>query len=123
MLKPIIILSLSLVVFWGSFFSSGQSQQIQSSSTPDVMEDSAVAAIYKSYCAGCHGSTTEAFADRVWKFGKTKEKLYITISEGYENEGMPAFKAGLKENEINALADYILKSIVNVDSTVCKKRL
>lgn len=123
MLKPIIILSLSLVIFWGSYLSHGDSLKIQSSPAPDLMEDSAVAAIYKSYCAGCHGSRAEAFADRVLKYGKTKEKLFFAISEGYENDGMPAFKAGLKEDEINALADYILKGIANVDSTLCKKRL
>ena len=70
---------------------------------------------YTLYCAGCHGNKVEAFADRAWKHGKSRENLFLSIKSGYENGGMPGFKAAFKDEEIYDLSDYILKSIANVD--------
>jgi glucose/arabinose dehydrogenase/cytochrome c553 len=70
---------------------------------------------YKTYCAGCHGEKMDMFVDRNWKFGSKKEDLFKSIKLGRPNEGMPAFGESLTDTEINALADYILDGIKNVD--------
>jgi glucose/arabinose dehydrogenase len=70
---------------------------------------------YRNYCAGCHGEKMDMFVDRKWKFGNKKENLFKSIKSGRENEGMPAFGESLSDKEINALADYILEGIKNVD--------
>jgi glucose/arabinose dehydrogenase len=70
---------------------------------------------YKNYCAGCHGEKMDMFVDRSWKYGNKKEDLFKTIKGGLENEGMPAFGESLSDKEINALADYILTGIKNVN--------
>lgn len=70
---------------------------------------------YKNYCAGCHGEKMDMFVDRQWKHGNKKEDLFKSIKSGLENEGMPAFGESLSDKEINALADYILEGIKNVD--------
>ncbi|SMC69508.1 PQQ-dependent sugar dehydrogenase [Pedobacter nyackensis] len=70
---------------------------------------------YRNYCAGCHGEKMDMFVDRNWKFGNKKEDLFKSVKYGRENEGMPAFGESLTDKEINALADYILDGIKNVD--------
>jgi len=70
---------------------------------------------YRNYCASCHGEKMDMFVDRNWKFGNKKEDLFKSVKFGRENEGMPAFGESLTDKEINALADYILDGIKNVD--------
>lgn len=72
-------------------------------------------AIFKQYCATCHGETIEAFVDRNWKHGKTKPEIIASISEGYINGGMPSWKATLSKKQVGELANYITKSIKKVD--------
>ncbi|WP_017259427.1 PQQ-dependent sugar dehydrogenase [Pedobacter arcticus] len=69
---------------------------------------------YQSYCSGCHGAKMNAFADRKWKNGKNPEDLFKSIKFGYKEGGMPAFAETFKDDEIKALADYIIKGIENV---------
>ena len=78
-----------------------------------VLEDTAAAANYKSYCASCHGDKIDAFVDRKWKHGKTKADLFKAIKYGYSDRGMPAYAATFKDEEVYALADYILNGIKN----------
>lgn len=70
---------------------------------------------YASYCSGCHGAKMNAFADRKWTHGKTPQDLFKSIKFGYKEGGMPAFAETFKDEEIKALADYIIKGIENVD--------
>ncbi len=70
---------------------------------------------YQTYCAGCHGNKMDAFVDRKWKYGNTKENLYKSIKTGYADGGMPSFEKSFSDKEIKALADYILKGIKEVD--------
>ncbi|RZJ81310.1 MAG: cytochrome c [Flavobacterium sp.] len=65
---------------------------------------------YTNFCASCHGNKVEAFADRKWNHGKTREDLFKSIKDGYEKGGMPSFKAAFKDKEILELSDYILKA-------------
>ncbi|WP_245681408.1 PQQ-dependent sugar dehydrogenase [Arcticibacter eurypsychrophilus] len=73
------------------------------------------ASLYLATCSGCHGEKMNAFVDRKWKFGNSKEDLFKSIKNGHPNEGMPSFKAAFTDKEIYALADYILTGIKNVD--------
>lgn len=85
----------------------------QSAVNGNNVEDTTAAANYKSYCAGCHGEKMDAFVDRQWKHGKTKEDLFKAIKYGYPDGGMPAYTATFKDEEVYALADYILNGIKN----------
>lgn len=69
---------------------------------------------YKNYCAGCHGEQMEAFADRKWKYGNSKDNLLESIRNGHADAGMPSFKATFTDVEMNGLAEYILNGIENV---------
>ena len=66
---------------------------------------------YATYCSSCHGNKMEAFVDRRWKKGKTKESLVKSIRYGITSSGMPAYDTTFTVVEIEALADYILKGI------------
>ncbi len=70
---------------------------------------------YQTYCGGCHGEKMNAFVDRKWKHGNTREDLFKAIKLGYDDEGMPAFDSAFNEKEIYHLADYIISGIKNVD--------
>ena len=67
--------------------------------------------IYTEKCSGCHGENVEAFVDRQWKHGKTKESLVKSITNGYANYGMPTWKDIIAPNEIEGLADLIITSL------------
>ena len=71
--------------------------------------------IYTEKCASCHGEKVDAFVDRQWKHGKTKESLVTSITNGYNDYGMPSWKDVLTPAEINAMADLILESLKTVE--------
>ncbi len=68
---------------------------------------------YISFCAGCHGEKLDAFVDRKWKYGNSRENIFTGIKSGYPNGGMPAYKEAFSDRQIKGLADYILKGIKN----------
>ncbi|WP_129713600.1 PQQ-dependent sugar dehydrogenase [Pedobacter sp. SYP-B3415] len=70
---------------------------------------------YRNYCASCHGEKMDAFADRSWKHGSSRDDLFKSIKKGWPDEGMPSFDSTFTDKEVYALADYILKGIKNVD--------
>jgi glucose/arabinose dehydrogenase/cytochrome c553 len=70
---------------------------------------------YKTYCGGCHGEKMDAFVDRKWKYGKSRENIFKSIKTGYPDDGMPSFHAAFKDEEIYNLTDYILEGIKNVN--------
>lgn len=70
---------------------------------------------YQSFCGGCHGEKMNAFVDRDWKHGKTREDLFKAIKYGYHDEGMPAFDSAFNDQEVYELSDYIITGIKNVD--------
>ena len=87
----------------------------ESLNLPNRLQTDKSASLYLANCSGCHGEKMNAFVDRKWKFGKSKEDLFKSIKNGHADEGMPAFKAAFSDKEIYALADYILTGIKNVD--------
>ncbi len=70
---------------------------------------------YQTFCGGCHGEKMNAFVDRNWKHGKTREDLFKAIKTGYHDEGMPAFDSAFTQQELYGLCDYIITGIKNVD--------
>jgi len=70
-------------------------------------------ALYASKCAMCHGADAKGgfgpdLTAADYQFGKSHEAIVETISEGRGNGKMPGFKAQLKQDEIDALANYLL---------------
>ncbi|MHA8051251.1 PQQ-dependent sugar dehydrogenase [Aquirufa sp. ROCK-SH2] len=70
---------------------------------------------YTQYCSSCHGEKVEAFVDRQWKHGKSKNELVSSITNGYTDLGMPTWKGILTTEEINQLADLIVENLKTVD--------
>lgn len=76
---------------------------------------------YANYCASCHGEKMEAFVDRKWKHGDTREDLFRAIKLGYADEGMPGFDTTFTDAETYELADYMLTGIENLKRYDFKK--
>lgn len=81
---------------------------------PDDAAPADPEANYEKFCAGCHGVQMDAFVDRQWKHGNSKEDLFKAIKVGYPDGGMPGFDTAFTDAEITALAEYILTGIENV---------
>ncbi len=70
-----------------------------------------LAKTYAAYCGGCHGEKMEAYIDRKWLHGNTRNDLFKAIKDGYPDEGMPAFKDAFSDEQIYQLTDYMLDGI------------
>jgi len=88
--------------------------QNQEVTTEVSVEPSVVQTQFTQYCSGCHGVQMQAFADRKWKHGKTRDSIIMSIKSGYVDAGMPSFDSAFTDEEMGALADYILEGIENV---------
>ncbi|MBK3517070.1 PQQ-dependent sugar dehydrogenase [Carboxylicivirga marina] len=64
--------------------------------------------LYDSYCIGCHNEHKSPFTERQWLFGGSKDEIINSIKLGRVSFGMPSFKEGLNDDQIEELADYIL---------------
>ena len=118
MLKYVITLVL-ISCFSVLLFSFSSLENVQKSSALEVPVQEnkfgKAAFHYQTYCGGCHGEKMNAFADRNWKHGSTRNDLFKAIKHGYKDEGMPAFDETFTDKETYQLADYILTGIKNVD--------
>ncbi len=110
-----LLLNIGYAASW--FFQSGKPQHQQSlplySPNTSGADTGKVEANYRSFCGGCHGEKMDAFVDRRWKHGSSREDLFKGIKVGYHDEGMPAFDSAFSDKEMYALADYILEGIKN----------
>lgn len=71
--------------------------------------------IYKTYCGGCHGANLEgnsapALFKTKWLHGSTRDAILRTIKTGIPNTEMKGWSNVLKDNQINAVADFIVAS-------------
>ena len=73
------------------------------------------AKIFTQYCSSCHGEKIEAFVDRSWKHGTSKEEVAASITNGYLDLGMPAWKGIVDKKDITLLAEEITKYIGKVN--------
>ena len=89
----------------------------QSFTVQDTLAGKA-AANYKTFCGGCHGEKMNAFLNRKWKYGDTRDDLFKQIKTGNLNGGMPSFKLAFNDQEIYQLADHILVSVKNAERYV-----
>lgn len=69
--------------------------------------------IYKTYCAGCHGSqmqgnTATTLIKTDWQYGRGKGAMTRNIRFGIPHTEMIAWGSVLDSKEINAVADYII---------------
>ncbi len=83
---------------------------------------SAGAAVFRTWCAQCHGSGAAGakgypnLLDNAWLWGGTMEDIHYSVSHGIRNEEdadaryseMPAFGEILEEEEIVQVANYIM---------------
>src|SRR6187551_1386706 len=67
--------------------------------------------VYAEFCSGCHGEKMEAFVDRKWKYGTTKDSIIRSISIGSPDFGMPAYKDAIKQKEIATIAEMMTEYI------------
>ena len=70
---------------------------------------------YKNYCAGCHGSqmqgnTASKLIKTDWQYGRGKGAIVRNIRFGIPGTEMIGWGMTLKDEEINAVADYIITS-------------
>ena len=70
-------------------------------------------ALFAEKCAMCHGADAKGgfgpnLTAKDYEYGKTRQAIFLSISQGRANNKMPAFEAQLKREEIYALADYLL---------------
>jgi glucose/arabinose dehydrogenase len=71
--------------------------------------------IYKTYCTGCHGNqmqgnTAGKLIKTDWQYGRGKGAIVRNIKFGIPKTEMIAWKTALKDEEIDAVADYIIAS-------------
>jgi len=76
----------------------------------------AAEANFMEYCTSCHGNEVNAFVDRKWEYGNTKEEIIMSIRDGIINEGMPAYDTTFTDLELDELAEYILIGIADRES-------
>jgi len=83
---------------------------------------SAGAAVFKTWCAQCHGSGAAGakgypnLLDNAWLWGGTMEDIHYTVSHGIRNEEdpdaryseMPAFGEILEEQQIDQVVNYVM---------------
>jgi len=96
--------------------------KLKAMSAKDIMADaelrnfaeSAAKAVYGDNCAACHGSGGEGaeglfpvLADDDWLYGGDLETITESMTEGRVGN-MPAHAEMLEEDEINALADFVV---------------
>lgn len=101
---------------------------------------SAGSAVFKTWCAQCHGSGAAGakgypnLLDNDWLWGGSIEDIHLTISHGIRNEDdddaryseMPAFGEILEKDEISQVANYVMSlsgdpkdaSLVDAGATV-----
>lgn len=73
------------------------------------------AAVYKQYCAGCHGGQLQgggatALIKKDWKHGSDRASILRTIRNGVPATEMIKWSGVLPDKDIEAVADYIVKA-------------
>ncbi len=69
-------------------------------------------ALYKQYCAQCHGQdlkggNAQSMVDGIWQFGDGESYIFRNIKFGIPDLGMPSFEASLSDEQISSLVTYI----------------
>lgn len=72
-------------------------------------------ALYKTYCAGCHGASMEgglssALIKEDWVYGRTSGLMFRNIKHGIEGTEMNAWEQVLADDQIRSLVQYIVEA-------------
>lgn len=108
-MKTKLLVAFGIITFGLSFNS------IANGSKPALLDEKKAIKNYTQYCASCHGEKVEAFVDRAWKHGKSKEDFINSITKGYPDLGMPTWGEILSKEDIADLAELINKNLATVD--------
>lgn len=79
------------------------------------VETSKIESLYAKNCAMCHGKNLDggplagSLIDDEWTYGNSRESVIEVITNGRPDKAMPAWKEKMTEEEIAAMADWILK--------------
>jgi cytochrome c oxidase cbb3-type subunit 3 len=70
-------------------------------------------ALFAAKCAMCHGADGKGgfgpdLTAAHYEYGKNREAIFMSVSQGRANNKMPAYEGQLQREEIYALADYLL---------------
>ena len=87
----------------------------QCQSTEPIPQFSTEEAWFKANCSSCHGEQMQAFVDRRWKFGNSREELFKSIKFGNDSLGMPSWDSLFTDKQIDSLVTYIQYGIDNMD--------
>lgn len=117
-MKPIYILSLSLIVLAGLFFGLLSTAPSCSEASPVLSaEQQSAKDNFQKFCAGCHGNKMERFTGNTWEAYKAGNDLTHVIKNGLPAVGMPAFANAFNDAEIKAISDYILTELKDKKET------
>lgn len=87
----------------------------------EIIDLEGVALTYRNQCGGCHGQDLGSFVEREWTYGNSLEDVMHSITEGYSNNGMPAYGSTLGAQEIEDLTNYILTEIDGKSKAMLKE--
>lgn len=73
---------------------------------------------YLQYCASCHGQQLERFAARQWIYGNSLKEVSATIKYGRPAIGMPAYAKAMNDEQIAAMAEYMITEVVKVPENI-----
>lgn len=70
-------------------------------------------AVFKSNCVACHGENGQGvvgpnLTDDFWLHGGRPEAVLASVTHGYPDKGMPAWKPVLGEEKVRLAAAYVL---------------
>lgn len=100
---------------------SGPAPALETPATPEATSSDSEPlalgeAVYQQNCRSCHGSDRKGVAhlgsdltDGVWAYGGSREEVIKTIRDGILKKGMLAWGPILSDEEIEAVADYIMQ--------------
>ena len=80
------------------------------------------AELYQAYCAACHGINMEGaqaapLIKDNWLYGRDRQRMLRNIMHGIPNTDMIAWSSVLKEEDCEALLDYVLDAQENPPTT------
>lgn len=115
---------------YGPLFAAFAKQEIPALAK-DPKAISAGRNLFLNNCATCHGSDGQGapgfpnLTDNDWLYGGDPQTIKTSILQGRNSIGMPALGAGLPEQQLNSLVDYVrslsAQPNVNADSAAAGK--
>ncbi|PYS49301.1 MAG: hypothetical protein DMF68_10460 [Acidobacteria bacterium] len=115
-LKQLAVL-VAVVLFSVILIDAARPISLVSGGPSSASSDRSAAALYRSYCATCHGSDgraktikgklkhTRDITDAQWQDNVSDERVFNSISNGRGK--MPGFGKKLSETEIDSLVNYV----------------